>query len=94
MLDHSNAPEDRFEPRRLRGLLQTVRAEGCALQDREINPKTSGISVPICRERIVACVSMIWIATALTLEEARGRYLAPLLRLADDIAAAIGGRRG
>ena len=30
-----------------RRLLRDIRAKGYALQDREINPKTSGISVPI-----------------------------------------------
>jgi IclR family transcriptional regulator, mhp operon transcriptional activator len=94
LLSHSAAAEDRFDPRRLAALLGTIRAQGYALQDREINPKASGISVPICGERILGCASMIWIASALTLEAARKRFLPPLISLASGIAAATGDRRG
>jgi hypothetical protein len=77
----------------LPALLRDVRAKGCALQDREINPKTSGISVAIRGERLLGCVSMIWIASALTMEEAQQRFLAPLLALASRIAGEVDDRR-
>jgi IclR family mhp operon transcriptional activator len=93
MLGHSPEPEDRYDERRLPALLRDVRASGCALQDREINPKTSGISVPIVGERLLGCVSMVWIASALTLEEAQQRFLAPLLALASRIACEVDDRR-
>jgi IclR family transcriptional regulator, mhp operon transcriptional activator len=86
MLDHSLAPEDRFDARRLAALLRRIRVAGHALQDREINPKTSGISVPICGSRVLGSVSMIWIASALTLDEAERRYHQPLQTLAARIA--------
>jgi IclR family mhp operon transcriptional activator len=94
LLDHSAAAEDRFDPRRLTGLLDVIRAQGYALQDREINPKTSGISVPIYGERMFGSISMIWIASALTMEETQKRYLKPLVSLASRIASAIDNLRG
>ena len=49
MLSRSKAPEDRWarEPQRLTRLLDAIEAKGYAIQDREINPKTTGIAVPI-----------------------------------------------
>jgi IclR family transcriptional regulator, mhp operon transcriptional activator len=86
MLDHSPASEDQFDARRLAALLRRIRVSGHALQDREINPRTSGISVPICGTRVLGSVSMIWIASALTLDEAAQRYHEPLQTLAARIA--------
>jgi IclR family transcriptional regulator, mhp operon transcriptional activator len=86
MLDHSSAPEDQFDARRLATLLRRIRVSGHALQDREINPKTSGISVPVKGSRVLGSVSMIWIASALTLDEAEQRYHQPLRTLAARIA--------
>ena len=37
----------RARPQRLTKLLDAIRAKGYAIQDREINPKTTGIAVPI-----------------------------------------------
>jgi IclR family transcriptional regulator, mhp operon transcriptional activator len=93
MLDHSPWPEDRYDERRLPALLRAIRANGYALQDREINPKTSGISVPIRGERLLGCVSMVWIASALTIEEAQQQFLAPLRSLASRIASQVDERR-
>jgi IclR family transcriptional regulator, mhp operon transcriptional activator len=93
MLGHSPEPEDRYDERRLPAMLRQIGARGCALQDREINPKTSGISVPIAGERLLGCISMIWIASALTLEEAQQRFLAPLVALADRVAGEVDNRR-
>jgi IclR family transcriptional regulator, mhp operon transcriptional activator len=86
MLNHSAAPEDQFDARRLTVLLRGIRASGHAMQDREINPKTSGISVPILGSRVLGSVSMIWIASALTLDEAAQRYQQSLQTLAARIA--------
>src|SRR6516164_4468401 len=47
MLDHSPLTEDRYDRRRVLAMLRGIGAQGYAVQDREINPKTSGISVPI-----------------------------------------------
>jgi IclR family mhp operon transcriptional activator len=93
MLNHSSAPEDQFDGRRLAALLRRIRLTGHALQDREINPKTSGISVPIRGSRVLGSVSMIWIASALTLDEAEQRYHQPLQALAARIADGAERRR-
>lgn len=92
MLDHSPASEDQFDARRLAALLRRIRISGHALQDREINPRTSGISVPIRGTRVLGSVSMIWIASALTLDEAAQRYHQPLQTLAARIADGAEGR--
>ncbi len=95
MLAHSDSTEDKFDTGRLTALLAAIRAQGYALQDREINPKASGISVPIVGDRVLGCVSMIWIASALTTEEAKQRFLGPLIGLASTIADRVGsGRNG
>jgi IclR family mhp operon transcriptional activator len=93
MLRHSPDADDRFDERRLAALLYEIRTKGYAMQDREINPKTSGISVPIRGECVLGSVSMVWIASALTLTEAEQRFLAPLQSLAGRIADEIGHRR-
>ncbi|RZN06337.1 transcriptional regulator [Bradyrhizobium genosp. SA-3] len=50
-----------------------VRNEG------EFNPKTASIAVPIVRGDIVfGCISIIWIRSALSLDEAIARFVAPL----------------
>ena len=65
MLSRSKAPENRGarETQRLTRLpLDAIRAKGYAVQDREINPKASGIAVPICvGPRVLGCMSLIWI---------------------------------
>ncbi len=93
LLSHSQAADDRYDERRLLALLQEIRARGYALQDREINPRASGISVPIGSDRIFGALSMVWIASAMTTEEAKERFLPPLLSLAKRIATDVSIRR-
>jgi IclR family transcriptional regulator, mhp operon transcriptional activator len=93
MLRHSQEMEDRFDEHRLTALLQETRTQGYALQDREINPKTSGISVPIRSQCLLGSVSMVWIASALTMTEAQQRFLAPLRSLVGRIADQVENRR-
>jgi IclR family mhp operon transcriptional activator len=94
MLAHSDSADDRFDKKRLAVLLAAIRTQGYALQDREINPKATSISVPIAGDRVHGCVSMIWIASALTVEEARQRFLAPLTGMARTIADRVDNSRG
>jgi IclR family mhp operon transcriptional activator len=52
----------------------------------EFNAQTSSIAVPIARDDIVlGCISIIWIRTALSLEEAIEQFVAPMLKTAADI---------
>jgi IclR family transcriptional regulator, mhp operon transcriptional activator len=57
-----------------------IRSEG------EFNPKTASIAVPIVREHVVfGCISIIWIRSALSLDEAVAQFVSPL----HEAAAAI-----
>lgn len=93
MLSRSRAPDDRMarEPRRLMKLLDEVRAGGYAIQDREINPKTTAIASPIqVRDHIVGSISIIWISSAMTIEDAKQRLLPSLLTTTRQIGDKIG----
>ena len=56
-------------------------------------PRHPAFRSPIRGERLLGCMSMIWIASALTMEEAQQRFLAPLLALASRIAGEVDDRR-
>jgi IclR family mhp operon transcriptional activator len=65
---------------------QTVRRGYAVRSEGEFNSKTSSIAVPIVRDGLVlGCISIIWISTALKLDEAIAQCFAPLR----DAAAAI-----
>ncbi len=92
MLSRSKALEDRWarEPQRLTKLLDAIRAKGYAIQDREINPKTTGIAVPVrLGTRVLGSLSSIWISSALTIENAEAELHPPLATTAARIADAI-----
>jgi len=94
LLTHSEQSDDRqaHEWQRLAKLFNTIRTKGYATQFREINPKTAGLAVPIrLPDRVLGCISLIWIASALTMEEAERRFVAPLTALASEIATQVGG---
>ena len=92
MLSRSKALEDRWarEPQRLTKLLDAIKAKGYAIQDREINPKTTGIAVPVrLGARVLGSLSSIWISSALTIENAEAELYTPLATTAERIADAI-----
>ena len=92
MLSRSKALEDRWarEPQRLTKLLDAIKAKGYAIQDREINPKTTGIAVPVrLGTRVLGSLSSIWISSALTIENAEAELHPPLATTAARIADAI-----
>src|ERR1700678_2415031 len=89
MLSRSKAPEDRGarEKERLTVLLDAIRAKGYAIQDREINPNTTGIAVPIrLGTRVLGSLALIWISSALTIEHAEIEFLPLLTSAAGHIA--------
>ena len=95
MLSRSKAPEDRWarEPQRLAKLLNAIAARGHAIQDREINPKATGIAVPIrLGTRLLGCMSSIWISSAMTIEKAEAELYPPLAATAARIVGAIRNR--
>jgi IclR family transcriptional regulator, mhp operon transcriptional activator len=97
MLSRSKAPEDRGarERERLTVLLDAIRAKGYAIQDREINPKTTGIAVPIRQgTRVLGSLSLIWISSALTIERAEIEFSPLLILTASRIADATRDRAG
>ncbi len=81
-LRRMDAAEDRrfLEPDRLQRMIAETSERGYAIRnDGEFNPKTSSIAVPIVRGDVVfGCISIIWIRSAMALEEAVGKYAAPL----------------
>jgi IclR family transcriptional regulator, mhp operon transcriptional activator len=92
LLNRSRATDDRYAQgtQRLNIMIEAVRAQGYATQEREINPRTSGIAVPIrIDERVLGSISVIWIASALTMDEALRRFIQPLLHLSSRIATAM-----
>lgn len=65
---------------RLNRMVAETAARGYAIRSEgEYNPKTASIAVPIVRNEIVfGCISIIWIRTALAIDEAIGTFAAPL----------------
>jgi IclR family transcriptional regulator, mhp operon transcriptional activator len=68
-------------------MLRQIRRDGYAQRYRGTMPLTSSIAVPVLLDdRIVGCITIIWIASALSMEDATRRYLRPLQGLAKDLA--------
>ena len=69
-----------LEPGRLKRMIAETAERGYGIRSEgEFNPKTGSIAVAIAREDIVfGCISIIWIRSALTLDEAFAKFVAPL----------------
>jgi len=92
MLSRSQAPGDRAarDPRLLTKLFSAIREKGYALQDREINPKATAIAIPVfVGARVLGTLSVVWISSGLTIQQAEMRLLPPLRSTAACIADAI-----
>ena len=76
-----------LEPVWLQAMLVETRANGYGSRDSiEFRPQTASLAVPIMvAGSVAACVSMIWIRSALTLNEAVSRHLPALRELAGRI---------
>jgi IclR family mhp operon transcriptional activator len=90
-LKHIDDPDDRpyFEGSTLQQMIDRTVARGYGVRDEgEYNPKTSSISVPIIRDGFVlGCLTVIWISTALKLEEAIAQFAGPMSRAAAEMPA-------
>jgi IclR family transcriptional regulator, mhp operon transcriptional activator len=76
------------ERKRVAKFLDAIRVKGFAIQDREINPKATVMAVPIrVAERILGCLSLIWISSALSIAEAEEQLLPSLRSVAQKIEA-------
>lgn len=73
---------------RLASMIAETRARGYAIRNEgEYNPKTASIAVSIIRDDIVfGCISIIWIRSALSLDEAVARFVGPLREVATAIS--------
>ncbi|MBR0950449.1 MULTISPECIES: DNA-binding transcriptional regulator [Bradyrhizobium] len=71
----------------LERMIAETRERGYAVRNEgEYNPKTASIAVPIVREEAVfGCISIIWIRSALSLEEAVSQFLIPMRKAAAEI---------
>jgi IclR family transcriptional regulator, mhp operon transcriptional activator len=76
-----------LETGRLERMIAETAQRGYAIRSEgEFNPKTASIAVPIVRNDVVfGCISIIWIRSALSLEEALAKFATPLR----DAAASI-----
>lgn len=93
-LRRSSMPEDALarDARFVRGLLAATRRNGYGEQAREIYPKTAAIAVPLFGGgRVVGCLNISFIASALEPREAAARYLAPLKSAATVIETRLAG---
>lgn len=88
-----NDPEDApfLEDRYLVPMLEKVRATQMASRDTgEFRPQTASIAVPVMSHGVpVACLSMIWIRSALPLRQAVADYEGPLREIAERISQAL-----
>jgi IclR family mhp operon transcriptional activator len=92
LLARSDEPDDQQaqEIHMLDGLFNVIRANGYATQERVINPKASSISVPIIvGHKVHGCMSLIFIASAMTMSEAEKKLLPPLQAMTMKLARAL-----
>jgi len=80
-----------FEPARLARMMAETAQRGYAIRNEgEFNPKTASIAVPVVRDDVVfGCISIIWIRSALTIEEAIAKFVAPLRKAAAAIPVTL-----
>ena len=71
--------------------LKTYRKQGYATRGpKAFRPKTSSLAVPVMLEnRVVGCLSIIWITSAFSMTEATSRYATKLIELSQRISLEI-----
>ncbi len=87
-LKQSREPSDRSarDAGLIRSLVAATRKKGYGERHGEVFAKTGAIAVPVRQgDRVLACLSISFIASALTPREAAARYLADLRAAADTI---------
>lgn len=74
----------------IRRMLAEVRERGYALRDPRVRPESSTIAVPIFEDgRVVATIGLTWFSSALDVQQAVARFLAPLQQASADISRAL-----
>jgi len=92
-LRKSTAPEDAQarERRYVSNLLAMTRKNGYGERHGDLFPKTGAIAVPLrLASRVIACLNITFIASALTPRDAAAKYLGPLRRAAEEIERSLG----
>lgn len=78
------------DPAGLEHLLASCRQHGVGYRTEGFNPHTKSISAPIIvNGRVLSCLSLIWISSALRLEDALDQFAPRLIDAANGIAAEI-----
>jgi IclR family mhp operon transcriptional activator len=71
-------------------LLAKVRTDGFGMREGRFFPHTKSIAVPVMRDgAVAACLTVIWISSALSMAEGIRSFLAPLKRCAGRIEEAM-----
>jgi IclR family transcriptional regulator, mhp operon transcriptional activator len=74
----------------LKALLKCTRSKGYGMREGGLFPHTKSIAVPIIVDGCVhACISIIWIAPALTMSKGIAQFAQPMQRAAEQIQTAI-----
>lgn len=84
----SNSPDDRpaRQPDLLEGLLEETRRRGYGVRPNDYRPKTCSIAVPIATDgRVLGCLAIEFMRSALTPEEAAERYLPQIRSAAEEL---------
>lgn len=88
-LSHLDEPGDRpfLFPAVLSRMITETRTQKFAIRDGdEFNPRTATLAVPIVRDdKVLGCISVIWIRTAMKSSEAEAQFVAPLQEAAAEI---------
>ena len=85
-------PGDEFslarEPQALNQILSRVQETGLGFRHNLFKPHTQSISAPIIvGDRVLACLTIIWISSAISFEEANEKFRGPLLETTKQIVA-------
>ena len=80
-------------PQRLAGLLQQIRADGYATNDREWRrePRFSALALPVRNgDAVLGSLNMIFTARSMSVKEAAAKHLAAMSRAVNQISSALG----
>ncbi len=91
-LSRSDRPQDLMarNPEAVERIVSRTLKLGCGYRVRGFKSQTSSFSVPIIHDNtVIACLTLIWIASALDFHEASSRYLDAMRNTADEIATAM-----
>ncbi|RDV05793.1 helix-turn-helix domain-containing protein [Undibacter mobilis] len=91
-LRQSGQPSDAMahDERLVQRILSETRQLGYGFRTEGFNPHTASISLPVLVEgRVLACITMIWIASALSFEEAVARNLDAIKRAVSRIKSLL-----